>query len=93
MYLELIFVLFQLFFFQELFGVFSNRSYDSLDPRDLSFINDYENFKTRTFELDRKLGAVLVFLKSLIIFGVLHDTLNYVNIFEILSKTLVFITD
>ena len=46
--------------YQELFSVFSNRSYDSLDPRDESFIKDYENFKTRTFELDRKLGAVLV---------------------------------
>ena len=26
---------------------------------DQAFIKDYENFKTRTFELDRKLGAVL----------------------------------
>ncbi len=54
------FIFKQFLFFQELFSVFSNRSYDSLDPRDQSFINDYENFKTRTFELDRKLGAVLV---------------------------------
>ena len=48
-----------LFLFQELYGVFSNRTYDSLDPVDQSFIKDYEHFKSRTFELDRKLGAVL----------------------------------
>ena len=30
-----------------------------MDPQDQSFINDYEKFKTKTFELDRKLGAVL----------------------------------
>ena len=45
--------------FQELYSVFSNRTYDSLDPADDSFIKDYEHFKNRTFELDRKLGAVL----------------------------------
>jgi dynein heavy chain len=45
--------------FKEQFGVFSNRTYDSLDPHDGSFIKDYEKFKTKTFELDRKLGAVL----------------------------------
>ena len=47
------------YFLQELYGVFSSRTYDSLDPMDQSFIKDYEHFKTRTFELDRKLGAVL----------------------------------
>ncbi len=45
--------------FKDLYGVFSNRTYDSLDPTDDSFIADYEHFKARTFELDRKLGAVL----------------------------------
>ena len=45
--------------FKELYGVFSNRTYDSLDPMDDSFIKDYEHFKNKTFELDRKLGAVL----------------------------------
>ena len=39
--------------------MFSNRTYDSLDPTDESFLADYEHFKSRTFELDRKLGAVL----------------------------------
>ena len=33
--------------------------YDSLDPVDDSFIKDYENFQSKTCELDRKLGAVL----------------------------------
>ncbi len=35
------------------------RTYDFLNPQDEGFISDYEKFKTRTFELDRKLGAVL----------------------------------
>ena len=39
--------------------MFANRTYDGLDPKDESFIKDYEHFKERTFELDRKLGAVL----------------------------------
>ena len=39
--------------------IFSARTYDPLDPQDESFINDFEKFKTKTFELDRKLGAVL----------------------------------
>ena len=30
-----------------------------MNPSDEGFIKDYEKFKTRTFELDRKLGAVL----------------------------------
>lgn len=42
-----------------MYGIFSSRTYDSLDPIDESFIKDYERFKMRTFELDRKLGAVL----------------------------------
>jgi len=37
--------------FQEMYGIFSSRTYDSLDPQDESFIKDYEKFKTRTFEL------------------------------------------
>ncbi len=34
-----------------MYGIFSSRTYDSLDPIDESFIKDYERFKTRTFEL------------------------------------------
>ncbi len=34
-------------------------SFPNQDPTDDSFIGDYEHFKARTFELDRKLGAVL----------------------------------
>ena len=45
--------------FKEQFTYFSNRTYDPLDPKDLSFVKDYEKFKAKTFELDRKLGAVL----------------------------------
>ena len=39
-----------------MYGIFSSRTYDSLDPQDQSFIKDYEKFKTRTFEL------VIIFL-------------------------------
>ena len=42
-----------------LFPFFSVRTYDPLDPQDESFVNDFQKFKTKTFELDRKLGAVL----------------------------------
>ena len=45
--------------FKEQFVKFGSKGYDCLDPQDESFINDYEKFKTKTFELDRKLGAVL----------------------------------
>ena len=45
--------------FKEQFTYFSNRTYDPLDPKDESFVNDYEKFKSKTFQLDRKLGAVL----------------------------------
>ena len=45
--------------FKEQFVKFGSKGYDCLDPQDQSFINDYEKFKTKTFELDRKLGAVL----------------------------------
>jgi hypothetical protein len=37
--------------FKEMYGIFSSRTYDSLDPIDQSFIKDYEKFKMRTFEL------------------------------------------
>ncbi len=45
--------------FKEQFTTFSNRTYDCLDPMDLSFVTDFEKYKAKTFELDRKLGAVL----------------------------------
>ena len=45
--------------FKEQFTYFSNRTYDPLDPKDKSFVVDYDKFKNKTFELDRKLGAVL----------------------------------
>ena len=45
--------------FKEQFGIFSNRNYDPLDPQDTSFVKDFQKFKDKTFELDRKLGAVL----------------------------------
>ena len=45
--------------FKELYGVFSNRTYDSLDPQDRGFLKDYEKFNSKIFSLDRKLGAIL----------------------------------
>ena len=45
--------------FKDLYGVFSNRTYDSLDPQDRGFLKDYEKFNSKIFSLDRKLGAIL----------------------------------
>ena len=43
-----------------MYGIFSSRTYDSLDPQDQSFIKDYEKFMTRTFEL-----VIIFFIKRL----------------------------
>ncbi len=45
--------------FKDLYGVFANRTYDSLDPKDKGFLKDYEKFNSKIFALDRKLGAIL----------------------------------
>ena len=45
--------------FKDLYGVFSNRTYDGLDPHDRGFLKDYEKFNNKIFSLDRKLGAIL----------------------------------
>ena len=45
--------------FKDLYGVFSNRTYDGLDPQDKGFLKDYEKFNNKIFSLDRKLGAIL----------------------------------
>ena len=45
--------------FKDLYGVFTIRTYDSLDPQDQGFLEDYEKFNTKIFSLDRKLGAIL----------------------------------
>ena len=45
--------------FKELYGVFSNRTYDGLNPKDKGFLKDYEKFNGKIFALDRKLGAIL----------------------------------
>ena len=45
--------------FKDLYGIFANRTYDSLDPQDRGFLRDYEKFNSKIFGLDRKLGAIL----------------------------------
>ena len=45
--------------FNDLYGIFAQRSYDSLDPQEKGFLKDYEKFNNKTFALDRKLGAIL----------------------------------
>ena len=45
--------------FKDLYGVFSLRTYDSLDPKDPGFLKDYEKFNQKVSALDRKLGAIL----------------------------------
>ena len=45
--------------FKELYEVFSNRTYDCLDPQDRGFLKDNERFNSKIFTLDRKLGEIL----------------------------------
>ena len=45
--------------FKEFYGVFGNRTYDSMDPTDMRFLKDYEKFNSKVWSLDRKLGAIL----------------------------------
>ena len=45
--------------FKELYEVFSNRTYDCLDPEDRGFLKDNEKFNSKIFNLDRKLGEIL----------------------------------
>ncbi|XP_073737597.1 dynein axonemal heavy chain 9 [Callorhinus ursinus] len=44
--------------FQEMYRVFSESSYDCLDPRSMEFENDVCEFNRRVEDLDRRLGAV-----------------------------------
>ena len=46
--------------FDGLYGIFAQRSYDSLNPKDKGFLKDYAKFNNKTFALDRKLGAILI---------------------------------
>ncbi|XP_076261923.1 dynein heavy chain at 93AB isoform X2 [Rhynchophorus ferrugineus] len=45
--------------FQQCYSIFSGKSYDVLDPDDLSFLEDFQIFKQRIFEMDMKLAAIL----------------------------------
>ncbi|XP_077869744.1 dynein beta chain, ciliary-like [Saccoglossus kowalevskii] len=45
--------------FQEYVKVFSERTYDALDPNTKEFLDDYEIFQKQVYDLDRRLGAIL----------------------------------
>ncbi|XP_072167681.1 dynein beta chain, ciliary [Diadema setosum] len=45
--------------FQECAKVFTERPYDGLDPQCQEFLDDYEEFEKKVFDLDRRLGAIL----------------------------------
>ncbi|KAJ8958202.1 hypothetical protein NQ314_006441, partial [Rhamnusium bicolor] len=63
--------------FQQCFSVFSGKSYDVLDPDDLSFINDFEHFKHNIFEMDMKLAAILC--------QAFEDCCNLESIFKLIN--------
>ena len=46
--------------FKQIYGLFSIKNYDSLDPEDRGFEEDCLIFNSEIEELDRKLGAILV---------------------------------
>ena len=53
------------------FPKISSRQYDSLDPKDRSFLKDYRKFNSKVWMLDRKLSAILTrsaFLLTLFLF-------------------------
>ncbi|XP_077979817.1 dynein beta chain, ciliary-like [Glandiceps talaboti] len=45
--------------FQEYVKVFSEKTYDALDPNTQEFLDDYELFQKQVYDLDRRLGAIL----------------------------------
>lgn len=45
--------------FNQCFAAFASKSYDVLDPDDVEFDADFENFQVRILELDMKLSAIL----------------------------------
>ncbi|KAH1023596.1 hypothetical protein HUJ04_012770 [Dendroctonus ponderosae] len=45
--------------FQQCYSTFAGKSYDVLDPDDLSFLEDFQLFKQKIFEMDMKLAAIL----------------------------------
>nr|P39057.1 RecName: Full=Dynein beta chain, ciliary [Heliocidaris crassispina]BAA00827.1 dynein beta-heavy chain [Heliocidaris crassispina] len=45
--------------FQECAKVFTERPYDGLDPTCQEFLEDYEEFEKKVFDLDRRLGSIL----------------------------------
>ncbi|XP_027630723.1 dynein heavy chain 9, axonemal [Tupaia chinensis] len=46
--------------FQEMYGVFSEASYDCLDPQSTEFEKDVTEFNQRVEDLDRRLGTIFI---------------------------------
>lgn len=40
--------------------VFSTAVYDALDPDQTAFLEDYETFKVKAYDFDRRLAAIFV---------------------------------
>ena len=45
--------------FKDIYSIFGNRTYDSMDPTDVGFLKDFDKFNSKVWMLDRKLGAIL----------------------------------
>lgn len=45
--------------FNELYKLFTERTYDSLDPSDPAFMEDYDNFNAAIGDLDRRLATIV----------------------------------
>lgn len=52
-------IVFSLQEFNEHFTMFASKSYDVLDPEDSAFLQDYNVFQSRIWDLDRRLAAIL----------------------------------
>lgn len=63
--------------FQQCYSTFSGKSYDVLDPDDPSFVEDFQIFKQRIFEMDMKLSAILC--------QAFEDCTNLESIFKLIN--------
>ncbi|XP_031560727.1 dynein beta chain, ciliary-like, partial [Actinia tenebrosa] len=45
--------------FNELYAMFGNRTYDGLDATNKEFVDDYNQFRERITDLDRRLASIV----------------------------------
>lgn len=64
--------------FQTAWIVFSSATYDALDPDQTFFLEDYESFKIKAYDFDRRLAAIFV--------QAFDECNNMESLFKVLQK-------